>query len=218
MRATIGVIVVLLASAPAPAATAIRASIEKLSQDSVLVARTRCVSVEARFTADRTTIETYVKLETLESMVGTATAELTVLCRGGRVGDKVLRVPGQAKFVAGEEDVVFLRKDPRGAWRVLGWCQGKFRIVRDAEKKTVEAIQDLDGLCFVGGVDGKKPLTTKPERLALADLARRVAAARTPAADDGKSDGDETETTSEGESGDETPDAGESGEKADPGK
>ena len=223
MKLSTGVLCLLLLSAAfastASAATAVRATIEQLSEKSVLVVRTKCLSVEARFTPDGSTIETHVVLERLESIVGKAPEKLTVLCRGGTVGDRSLKVPGQARFSVGEEDVVFLRKDPRGAWRVLGWCQGKFRVVRKNDTAAVEAVQDLAGLCFVKGKDETKPVSAKPMRLALADLVKRITTARPPVKDEpGTGDGDGAETPDH-ESEKKTPPAeDESGEEAGSGK
>ncbi len=221
MKITTGVLVLMLAASAASAASAVRASVEQLSQKSVLVVRAKCLSSEARFTADGATIETYVVLERLESIVGEAPAKMTVLCRGGTVGEKSLKVAGQARFKVGEEDVVFLRKDPRGAWRVLGWCQGKFRVVRNPDTGAVDAVQDLAGLCFVKGKGETKPVSTKPLRLALADLVTRVKAAKTPAKDEsgtGDGDGADGETPTD-ETEKKTPPAeDESGQEAGSGK
>jgi hypothetical protein len=156
----------LLATSNAPAATAIRASIEQLA-------------AEAAFTEDRSPIETRVGFSVLEVIAGTVGTDLTVLCAGGRVGDCALRVRGQPTFSPDEEAVLFLRRDSHGDWRVLGWSQGKFRIVRDPERGTATAIQDLTGLCFVGPAEGA-PVARGPERLPLDDLTSRVLAARTP--------------------------------------
>jgi hypothetical protein len=199
MRHAIVLLVLFATASLCQATTALRVSVEQMAKRADIVVRARCVSSEARFTADRSTIETYVSLKTLEVLGGEAPATLTVLCRGGRVGKSALRVTGQPTFKADEEVVLFIRKAPKGILRVLGWCQGKFRIVRDAEAGTVTASQELSGLCFFRP-DGDEPRRSlKPDVLPLEDLVKRIKAARTPPpTKDGEASG-ETEKPADGE-------------------
>jgi hypothetical protein len=176
MRSLSPILLCLLVTS-ASAATAVRASIEQLSTTADAVVRVRCVESEAAFSADRSTIETKVRLSVLETVAGSVAEEITVVCRGGRVGEAVLRVRGQPTFSRDEESILFLRRDRRGAWRVLGWSQGKFRIDRDGETGTVRAIQDLTGLCFARPSDGTR-ISVKPDVLPLNDLLKRVRTAR----------------------------------------
>ena len=57
---------------------------------------------------------------------------MTVRMLGGRADGITSRVDGVPAFRAGEEVYLFLWGKPGESYRVLGWSQGTFRIIRDA--------------------------------------------------------------------------------------
>ena len=59
--------------------------------------------------------------------------ELQVALLGGAVGDRGMRVPGEASLPVGARFVLLLWRDGRGRWRPLGMAQGALRVARTAD-------------------------------------------------------------------------------------
>ena len=62
-----------------------------------------------------------------------AGGRLPVALLGGAVGDRVMRVPGEASLPVGARFVLLLWRDGRGRWRPLGMAQGALRVTRRAD-------------------------------------------------------------------------------------
>lgn len=105
---------------------------------------------------------------------GAADGSITVETFGGTQGVVGQKVAGTARFVDGEQVVVFLTRLESGHFRVRGMAQGKLTVVPGVAGG--RAIRDLGGLRLVGadgatdGHDGQ----TVPLDVFLRDLAVRV--------------------------------------------
>jgi hypothetical protein len=161
----------LVTAFPAGASVARPASVEELARGSDAVVRGRVVSLSARRSSDGKRISTYAEVETDSVWRGNAPARLTVVVRGGVVGDIGEKVFGAPTFSQGEEVVVFLGKTDRSFYRVRGLAQGKFSVADG------QARPDLSGLTFA-----ERPALRAGERraeaMSVGELERRVRAAR----------------------------------------
>ncbi len=172
------VLAVAAVAAPAAAGVVLRVSPRELADTAHLVVEGRVLSVKARWDADRTAIETWVDLavdRVHKGPPGLATALVKV--HGGRVGDDEVRVDGMARFEEGEDVFVFLWRDGRGDYQVLGEAQGRFRVFRDGKSGVRTVENSLAGLCLVvrGGAKGLGDARLRrPDRLPYDDLAAIV--------------------------------------------
>lgn len=121
-------------SCPEAAATRmIPLTIEQLAGKAGLVVRGQVDAVEvARDSGGR--IYTRVGLAILEVWKGRmegVQGRCELVVGGGLLGDRALRVSGQAEYGVGDEVVAFLARNEAGEWVTLGLSQGRFRVHRD---------------------------------------------------------------------------------------
>ena len=164
-------VLVLAAAHPAAASVAASASVEELARGSDAVVRGRVVKLSARQSSDGRRISTYVEVETDSVWRGSAPARVTVVVRGGVVGDIGEKVFGAPTFSEDEEVVVFLGKTDGSFFRVRGLGQGKFSVADG------QARPDLSGLTFAerGALrSGER----RAEAMSVGELEQRVRAAR----------------------------------------
>jgi hypothetical protein len=169
---------IALAAVVAKATTLARLSFDDLAQQSVAVARVRCVSSESRW--DGGEIWTESRFAVVEREKGALDATITVRMLGGRMGNLTSRVDGVPMFRPGEEVYLFLWGKAGEPYRVLGWSQGTFRIARDARSGAEKVTQESASTSFdeqthqfhAGGVRGMA-LSAFQEKLRQA-LAQRV--------------------------------------------
>ena len=164
-------VVLLAAALPAGARIANQASVEELARASDAVVRGRVVNVSARRSSDGKRISTYAEVETDSVWRGSAPARLTVVVRGGVVGDIGEKVFGAPTFSQGEEVVVFLGRTDGSFYRVRGLAQGKFSVANG------KARPDLSGLTFPEG-SALRAGEHRAEAMSVGELEQRVRAAR----------------------------------------
>ena len=129
-----------LTAALTDATTLARMTFDALVQQSSAVARLRCLGSEYRW--DRGELWTDTRFELIEASKGSLPAVLTVRTIGGISGPLHSRVDGVPIFRAGEEVYLFLWERPGQPYRVLGWAQGTFRILRNEQAGTETVTQD----------------------------------------------------------------------------
>ena len=168
------VLLACLLGLPAAASTVLGLSLEALARHSDRVVLARVVSVSTRRDPAGAGLHTFVTLGVERDLLGAGTSRVVVRQLGGRVGHRVSRVLGDARFHAGEEVVVFLRRDPvdPALWHLTALAEAKFTVVRDGGPATVA--RDLSGLAVLG--PGGRPATL-PRVLTLASLEAAVARA-----------------------------------------
>jgi hypothetical protein len=132
---------IALAAAVANSTTLARMSFDEMAQKSSAVARLRCQSSASYW--DSGELWTDTRFEVVERIKGLLGASVTVRMLGGRADGFTSHVGGVPAFRAGEEVYLFLWGKAGEPYRVLGWSQGTFRIIRDtgtgAEKITQES-------------------------------------------------------------------------------
>ena len=119
---------VLVLASPAHATVSRTASLEELTRWSVLVLRGRVTSLEGRMHEHR--VATEVTFEITDTLRGAANNRIQFLVHGGEVGVERVDVPGEARFVVGEEAIVFLMRGHGVLW-LTALAQGKWTIARD---------------------------------------------------------------------------------------
>jgi hypothetical protein len=137
--------IVLLAVA-ANATTLARLSFDDLAKQSAAVARLRCLSSESAW--DGGEIWTETRFEVVERNKGLLGGIVTVRMLGGRAGNFYSRVDGVPVFRAGEEVYLFLLGKTGEPYRVLGWSQGTFRILRNAHSGSESVSQESASFGF----------------------------------------------------------------------
>ena len=124
----------------ANATTLARLKFEDLALESTAVAKLRCLSVASQW--EQGEIWTETRFEVLELDKGSLPTIATVRLLGGKLGHLQSRVEEVPQFRPGEEVYLFLWSTPGQAYSVLGWSQGTFRIVRDAQTGLEMLTQD----------------------------------------------------------------------------
>lgn len=123
-------------------------------------------------------IWTRYHLRVTETFAGPVTKTLVVHTPGGRVGDRAEDVHGAARTAPEKDVVVFLWTDTEGRHRVLGQAQGLFEIESDADTGAATCRSSMDGLVLVGADGASRTGDGSSRSVSLADLKRRVGAAR----------------------------------------
>ena len=129
-----------LLAAVANATSLARMSFQDLARQTTAIAHVRCAGVQSKW--ENGEIWTETRFEVLEQSKGSLPSMVTVRMIGGIVGHLRARVEGVPTFRPGEEAYVFLWAREGEPYRVLGWSQGTFRIVRDARTGLELVTQD----------------------------------------------------------------------------
>lgn len=124
----------------ANATTLARISFDELAQQATAIGRMRCLGAESRW--NKGEIWTETRFEVLERNKGALQGIVTVRLIGGSAGHFHSRVEGIPKFRPGEEVYLFLWANAAEPYRVLGWSQGTFRILRDPQSGVERVTQD----------------------------------------------------------------------------
>lgn len=170
LRKTVGFVVLATvaltcgASCPttARATTFVDVTIEDLARasDLVVVGRVEHVEVLPQGPAGQPGIHTRAVVQVAETLRGEHQTIIEVWVQGGRLGDRMRVIPGQAQFRVGEDVVLFLFRAGDGLWPT-SFARGKWTS-RDLER----------WLPTTGSTD---PLTQRLGRgVALDELRRRV--------------------------------------------
>lgn len=140
---------IALAAVVANSTTLARMSFDELAQKSTAVARLRCIGSESHWDGGELWTET--RFEVVERNKGLLGASVTVRMLGGRADGFTSLVDGVPAFRAGEEVYLFLWGKPWESYRVLGWGQGTFRIIRDARTGIEKITQESSTAIFDQG-------------------------------------------------------------------
>ena len=116
------------------ATTVIPMSIEELSSAATHIIRGHAIDSRSAWDDQHSTIYTYTRFQTDETLKGTSSAVITVKQLGGSAGGYTLHVAGVHSWSNGENVMLFLRpsQDQDGTFAVVGLMQGDFRLRRSA--------------------------------------------------------------------------------------
>jgi hypothetical protein len=157
-------------AAPATATVLIPADLGELSRDASVIARGQVVSVDARWTDDRRTIETIVTLAAEAYLKGQLGETLQFRVPGGTLGRYRNIVMGAPRFAVGQRVVVFLGANGPQVPHVLGLNQGVYRVdVTSSGDALVSPPPIMPGVTgpIVRGTSARQPA-------ALGDFERQV--------------------------------------------
>jgi hypothetical protein len=173
LRLTVPLLLLAAVTAPpARATTMVGRSVEDLARAAESVVRATTLSTRAAWDAGRRNIVTTVRLRAVESLAGgIAPGSEFELQHYGGIADKIeMTVIGAPRFAPGEDVVLFVRRDARGALGTIDLAQGKLEVTRDASGAERLTRRDLEGVEWAKGVG--------PDRVEdLATLRARVRAA-----------------------------------------
>lgn len=129
----------LFAAASIASASMIKISVEDLSREADVIVIGDIKEVESRWNFWRTMIYTYstVSVEKYIKGTGHENETLTIITKGGEVGDYGVWVEDVPLFTKNETVLVFLKKEGN-EFSVAGWAQGKY-IVEN------ESVRDISG-------------------------------------------------------------------------
>lgn len=130
----------LLIGVVANATTLARLHFDDMTKMASAVARVRCLTSAPLWRSGEIWTETRFLVE--EQSKGSLPRTVIVEMPGGILRNLHSRVEEVPAFRPGEEAYVFFWQAPDGDYRVLGWSQGTFRIVRDAETGAESVTQD----------------------------------------------------------------------------
>lgn len=161
-RASLIVAALALLAATAWATTAIRMSNADLASEADLIVIGR--GVESRTAWVGRVLVTYVTVSVTESLKGTSGETITVALPGGIDANRKFPIAmtyAGAPAIRSNEDVfLFLGHDSDlGAYTVLGFAQGKFSIVSDAQGAQY-VTRDLTGIRLQGGTGAVRGATS----------------------------------------------------------
>ena len=161
-RATL--LVSALGTASEAHATVIRKmTVEQLTIASPLVVRGTVGAVQVRWTADRTAIATWAAVRVTDALKGASANFILVRQIGGQVGDVVHHIEGAAKFVEGEDVVLFLEPTPdeSGVYVLYAMAAAKVTLAPNPFGE-LRATRALEGLAeFDAQVEGLGRVRTR---------------------------------------------------------
>jgi hypothetical protein len=126
------VVLALTLVAPVSRATQVLyRSPQQLGTESALVVSGEVAGVRSYWNESHTKIFTEASISVSDTYKGAAGRSIRVVQLGGVVGHVRMTVHGALSWSPGEEVLLFLEPSAGGAWRVSGFFQGKYDIVRD---------------------------------------------------------------------------------------
>lgn len=138
----LGALALVFVAHTAGATSLLYRDVPGLTRDADLIVRGKVVRQESRWTGDKRRIITDVELEVSETLKGNARSRVLIRQPGGVVGDIGQKVAAVATFSRGEDVVVFLERRGDDSFVVSGMAQGKYRIERSTDGRSVFALPD----------------------------------------------------------------------------
>ena len=120
--------VVCLLSAPLSATVLVPAEFREIVNGSEIIAFGRVVDATADWSGDRSRIVTFVTMEVSTYLKGNSGDTIVFAVPGGLVGRYRNVLVGAPIFEAGDEAVVFLKRQGDGLPSIFGLNQGVFRV------------------------------------------------------------------------------------------
>lgn len=172
-------LVVFLMALPAVPSATVLVPIEfrELVSISSTIVHGRIVDVRSDWIDGRRSIETFLTIDAVDYLKGSAGATLVVRVPGGQIGRYRTIFVGAPEFQRGDEVVLFLRSYA-GRTVIVGLSQGAFRVTGDASGRRVVASPVLMGTPGAGaetvvrGDATRRPLPVD----AFRDLVKRLVA------------------------------------------
>lgn len=175
----------LLAPPAAEATTLRRMDLPELVRRADRVVHARALEKKVYYDPSGTQIHTDTLFAVLEDAKGGGPNRLTVTMFGGRIDPVEMKEEGTPIFEVGEEAVLFTSPRPDGKKGLVGFSQGRMRVVETPDGEIVAESVVPAAVHFVD-TGGGRPRAVRPEttRMPLADLMlkiRQLASGQQPA-------------------------------------
>jgi hypothetical protein len=131
---------------------------------------------ERETTRNGRTIVTLVTFDVGQLLKGRLGPRTQLTFLGGTIGDETLHVADMPEFRIGDRDVLFVAPEQHAVSPLIGFFQGRFRIVRDGADGT-DQIRTHDGQPFVSIADVGRPSTLllrMPRPMTVSDFVAAV--------------------------------------------
>jgi len=132
-KGTLACVVLLLGVSLAGATTLVKMSFGDLARDADAVVVGTVISIEGEWGPDLNFIRSNVTLQVERQFRGQTADTIVLRNPGGFVGGEGQRAHGAAEFEVGEKVLVFLTTWEDGTPKVLGYAQGKSRVIEDGQ-------------------------------------------------------------------------------------
>lgn len=114
---------------PSNGTVLIEKSLDDLVSESEMIVRATATHRWAQASTTTDNIDTFTEFEVTEWIGGDEpTSVVVVKTPGGELDDRSVEVPGTARFLEGQDVVLFLHGDMTDLTNVVGWAQGAFHI------------------------------------------------------------------------------------------
>jgi hypothetical protein len=171
-----------------PATTVVPMSIEQLASAATHIIRAHVIDSSSAWDDTHSTIYTYTRFQTEETLKGSRSSVVTVKQLGGSAGGYTLHVAGVHPWNKGENVVLFLRpsQGQDGTFSVVGLMQGDFRLRRSTSGELMADnglhLSAATAMSPVGDVHAYNPSTKQlnaysGSQVTLSELESRVRAA-----------------------------------------
>lgn len=134
--------IALVAASFVQASTAEKLSFDRLIGEADLIVKGRVEELKTRQAPDRRSVTTVVTVAVANQFKGAKVSSITIEQPGGSMGEVAQGVPGLPEFSAGEDVIVFLKRQRSGAYSIVGGKQGKF-TVKSQPGTTNEVVEDI---------------------------------------------------------------------------
>jgi hypothetical protein len=124
------------------ATTLQKLSFDRLIGEADLIIMGRVEELKTRQVSDRRSMTTIVTVSIERQFKGPKVSSVTIEQPGGSVGDIAQGVPGLPKFSSGEDVILFLKRQPGGAFNIVGGKEGKFTAKTQPGSKE-EVVEDF---------------------------------------------------------------------------
>ena len=181
LRSLIVGFVVLLGARSASASLVVAMDLPTMVERADHVAVVDVMSVKSAWDDRHERILTTIDLAVVESWKGTATpaSHVSLVQKGGTVGDTTMTVFGMSRFTQGERALVFLA-GPLDHARVVGMSQGKRIVKKDvATGRWMVNVPDRAGAAFVRPNPGAPSPVFETRARTIEDLRAEIKALAT---------------------------------------
>ena len=163
----------LVAAAPASASTFLHVSRGELTARAEAVVMGTVLEVESFWSDDGSIIVTEAKVLVEDVLMGETASVALVRTFGGTVNGFTIEAHGFPTFEKGERLLLFLEPDrhARGAHRVLGFQEGKYRVTADEAGREI-AVPTVDAKARLLTADGRP--APAPRAVALETLRAEI--------------------------------------------
>lgn len=142
--------VLLLAVSIAGATTLVKMGFSDLARDADQVVVGTVAGIQGEWDPSGRFIHSTVTLVVERSLRGNTPDTLILRTPGGQVGTLAQRADGMATFEVGEKVLVFLTTWEDGTPKVLGYVQGKSRVIVDGQGRERLVGGEADGRTLAG--------------------------------------------------------------------